>query len=212
MYNYRYVTEDRVKPLLEEVDRLLKCVYENIGDDIPFTYEVIGSVSRGMTTYDPSQNTGYDVDVNIIIEAKEYSPKEIRNMFRVAIDNATFRGCASDFNSHCEDSTRVLTIKNKDAHNASIKYSCDFAIVYYGKNGQEYIHYNKPHKRYYWNQQTKGFKNLEERADWLEKNGYWDEVLEDYLNRKNTNTVAEKHSRSLYAETINNLYHFYNKN
>lgn len=211
MYHFRYVNEYQANQLIEEIERLLQCVYEDIGYDIPFTYEFIGSASRDMITYDPYQNSGYDADVNIIIKSKKYSPKEIRDKFRVSIDKATFRGYTSDFNSHCEDSTRVLTIKNKYAHRSSIKYSCDFAIIYYGKNGQEYIHYNKTHQRYYWNQQTKGFKDLDKRAEWLDKNGYWDEVLDVYLEKKNTNTIPDKHSRSLYAETINNLYHKYRR-
>ena len=57
-----------------------------------------------------------------------------------------------------------------------------------------------------WEFQTQPYKELEARADYLKTNGHWDEVLEVYLEKKNSNDNSDKHSRSLYAETINECF------
>lgn len=53
------------------------------------------------------------------------------------------------------------------------------------------------------------YKELESRADYLKTNGHWDEVLDVYLEKKNSNDNPDKHSRSLYAETINECFSRY---
>lgn len=60
-----------------------------------------------------------------------------------------------------------------------------------------------------WEFQTQPYKELESRADYLKTNGHWDEVLEVYLEKKNSNDNPDKHSRSLYAETINECFSRY---
>lgn len=49
-------------------------------------------------------------------------------------------------------------------------------------------------------------KELESRADYLKENEYWNEVLKVYRDKKNFNNNPKKHSRSLYAETINECF------
>lgn len=56
--------------------------------------------------------------------------------------------------NHCEDSTRVLTIKKVDKKRCRIVHSCDFAIVNTYEDGkQKYIRFNKP-KNYTWEKQA----------------------------------------------------------
>ena len=52
-------------------------------------------------------------------------------------------------------------------------------------------------------------RQLEEKAEWLRRKGYWNEVREIYLDKKNWNDNLNKHSRSLYAETVNEVYRRY---
>lgn len=58
---------------------------------------------------------------------------------------------------------------------------------------------------YVWADQPKGY-GLEEKVDWLKKNGFWGEVRKRYLEKKNGNMNHEKKSRALYAETIHEIY------
>ena len=107
---------------------------------------------------------------------------------------------------HCEDSTRVLTLKVKDREHSRILHSCDFAIVYNCSNGnQQYIRHNKEQGTYTWEYQPKGFIYLPEKIDWLKENGLWGNLLDYYIIKKNYNTNPDKHSRSLFAESINEL-------
>ena len=105
-----------------------------------------------------------------------------------------------------EDSTRVITIKVKDKENSKILHSCDFAIVnnYVDEDGyhrQEYIYFNKKQNSYYWQEQSDGYYMLPEKAEWIEKNEYQEELRNLYLDKKNKN-ISGKHSRTLYAESV----------
>lgn len=83
-------------------------------------------------------------------------------------------------------------------------------VVYDTSDGrQQYIHFNKSQNTYEWQYQPDGFYQLPERIQYLKDSVLWQEVRDDYLNRKNNNKVASKKSRSLFAETINSLYNYY---
>lgn len=207
MYHYRYATKEETKPIRAELEEIIHKVQNNVRDYFTFSYRFIGSSKRNMITFDPTTNIGFDFDVNIYVndDDEEYTPEEIRIILKKAFNSIVH--CYGY--TYCEDSTSVLTIKFVDRLSSQIKYSCDFAIVYDGSNRQQYIRFNKQQGNYTWEYRKKGFKNLEKRADWLKKHEHWSEVRELYLEKKNNNTNPDKHSRSLYAETINNLYNKY---
>ncbi len=98
----------------------------------------------------------------------------------------------------------------KDKQNSSILHSCDFAIVnnYIDDDGnecQEYIHFNKKQRSYTWEEQPYGYYLLDEKVAWIRDNGYTDEMRKLYLRKKNFNTDLNKHSRSIYAETVHEI-------
>ena len=206
MYHYDYVSRKQAAPIKEELREILLEVQDEVRDKFTFQFHFIGSSSRNMITYDPTTNKGFDFDVNIEPndDDEEFSPKEIRDILRNAINLSARKRGYSD----CEDSTRVLTIKHINHWQSRIEYSCDFAIVFDSKEGQQYIRYNKQDNSYYWAYQKQPYKELNARAEKLRK-GHWDEVLDVYLYKKNNNTDLDKKSRSLYAETINEIYKKY---
>ena len=111
---------------------------------------------------------------------------------------------------YCEDSKRVITIKVKDRRNSRILHSCDFAVVYDCDNGrQQYIHFNKKQQTYEWQYQPKGFYRLTEKMEAIKEAGYWQKVKELYIDKKNNNTDPNKKSRSIFAETIAQVYNYY---
>ena len=162
-----------------------------------------------MITFDPTTNIGFDFDVNLEVndDDENYSPEEIRTIIR----NALTRISRQYGYDKCEDSTRVITIKTIDPWHSRISHSCDFAIVYEGKDRQQYIRFNKETRNYMLDFQKQPYKDLEKRADFLKKNGHWNEVLDVYLDKKNDNDDPDKRSRSLYAETINECYSRHHK-
>lgn len=107
---------------------------------------------------------------------------------------------------YSEDSTRVLTIKVKDRKHSKILHSADFAVVYDCSDGrQQYIHFNKKQQSYGLQYQPKSYYELDERIALIKKNTLWQEVRNLYLYKKNNNTKGKK-SRTLFAETINDIF------
>ena len=204
MYHFDYVSKKEAAPYKAKLIELLNKVQDNLRDKFTFQFTFIGSSSRNMITFDPTTNVGFDFDVNITVNDDEenYSPEEIRMVLHSALSHFM---TAYGYNK-CEQSKRVITIKAVDPWKARINHSCDFAIVHEGSSGQQYIRFNKERKYFSWEFQTQPYKELESRADYLKENEYWNEVLKVYRDKKNFNNNPKKHSRSLYAETINECF------
>lgn len=209
MYNFEYVTKNVALPVKKELIKIINQVQDLVREHFTFNFYFIGSTDRNMITQDIKSNIGFDFDVNIEVndDEKNFQPDEIRKIIRLALDQV-----ARNYGyGYTEDSTRVLTTKFVDKKNSKIKHSCDFAIVNNCNDGrQQYIRFNKSSNSYYWEYQPKGFSGLETKADWLKKNGYWQDVRDYYIEKKNNNKNPDKKSRSLYAETINEIYQKYN--
>lgn len=205
MHNFVYVTRAEAKPVRDELYKIIHEVQDIVRNDFTFQYRLVGSLSRNMITYDRKSNIGYDFDFDFEINDDEenYSPEEIRYIIRNAIDYI-----APKYGYKCcEDSTRVLTIKKVNTYTSRILHSCDFALVYNCGNGkQQYIRFNKKTGNYTWEYQGIGFKSLDQKIKWLKSNGYWTELRNYYLDKKNRNNNPDKHSRSIFAESINEMY------
>ena len=209
MYHYEFVTKNQAAPYKGKLIELINKVQDEVRDYFTFQFNFIGSSSRDMITFDSTTNIGFDFDVNIEVndDNEDYTPGDIRTILRRAFTKfLPFFGY-----NKCEDSTRVITIKAIDFFNSRIIHSCDFAIVYNAGNRQQYIRYYKGTGTYIWEYQKQPYKELEKRADYLKKNSHWDEVRDKYLDKKNNNTNPNKHSRSLYAEAVNECYLRYKK-
>lgn len=204
MHDFRYVTKKQAQPIKDELYQILYMVQDLVRDNFTFSFTPIGSSSRNMITYDAKSNIGFDFDINIEVndDNEDFEPKEIRTIIRTAIDRVAPRyGYKS-----CEDSTRVLTIKKVDTSHSRIIHSCDFAIVYNCTDGgQQYIRFNKDNNYYYWEYQGKGFVGLEKKMDWLKRENLWGELQDYYIYKKNCNDNPDKHSRSIFAESINEM-------
>lgn len=200
MYHFKYVPRTKYLPLKKEIIELIKEVQYQVRDKFTFQFEFVGSTKRNMITEDARYNIGFDFDVNLTVNNdKNYTPKEIRTILRTALTNVSRK---YGYN-RCEDSTRVITIVNISTKNSSILHSCDFAIV----KGNKYIRFDKKENAYVWASQPKDFINLDKKAKELRKDSeIWKVVKEKYLKKKNENKNPNKHSRSLYAETINEVY------
>lgn len=204
MHDFRYVTKNEAKPIKEELYQILYEVQDLVRDRFTFSFTPIGSSSRNMITYDAKSNIGFDFDINIEVndDNEDFKPKEIRTIIRTAIDRiAPCYGYKC-----CEDSTRVLTIKKVNPFSSSIIHSCDFAIVYNCTDGrQQYIRFNKDNNYYSWEYQGKGFVDLNKKIDWLKNKELWGEFKDYYIIKKNKNENPDKHSRSIFVESVNEM-------
>ena len=204
MYHFEYVTKNERKKEKAKLIQLLNLVQDEVRKKFTFRFDFVGSDKRNMVTCDRKSNIGYDFDVNIEVndDDENYSPKMIKTILIKA-----FNKYANKFNySQCENNTRVITIKVVDNDQSKIKHSCDFAIVNNCKNGQQqYIRFNKNRNSYSWDYQGKGFYQLPEKIRFCKDNKLWNEVKEMYLYKKNTSKDLNKKSRSIFAETINQI-------
>lgn len=204
MHDFRYVTKKQAQPIKDELYQILYMVQDLVRDNFTFSFTPIGSSSRNMITCDAKSNIGFDFDINIEVndDNEDFEPKEIRTIIRTAIDRVAPRYGYKN----CEDSTRVLTIKKVDTSHSRIIHSCDFAIVYNcGDGRQQYIRFNKDNNYYFWEYQGKGFVGLEKKMDWLKRETLWGELQDYYIYKKNCNDNPDKHSRSIFAESINEM-------
>lgn len=201
MHDFCYVSKREAAPIKAELIDLIHRVQDYVRDDFTFQYYFVGSSSRNMITYDRKSNVGFDFDVNIVVndDDEQYSPKEIRTSIREAF-NRFVREYGYDY---CEDSTSVLTIKKKNVLQSKIIHSCDIAIVYDCNDGrQQYIRFNKDKQNYTWEYRGGAIELLPSKISWLKSNNLWGELLDYYIYKKNVNDNPEKHSRSLFAESV----------
>lgn len=120
---------------------------------------------------------------------------EVQDIVR---DDFTFQ-----FRSVGSSSRNMITYDRK----SNIGFDFDFALVYNCGNGkQQYIRFNKKSKNYTWEYQGKGFGNLEKKIKWLKYNGFWGDLQNYYIDKKNRNNNPDKHSRSILAESVNEMY------
>lgn len=210
MHDFEYVPNYEWKPVRDELYEIIHKLQDEIRDSFTFHYQFIGSSKQRMITRDRKSNRGYDFDVNIEVNDpnEEYTAEEIRTILRKGLDRVTNPYGYSIFGyDHAEDSTRVLTIKVKDKGNSCIQHSCDFCIVNNCNDGQQqYIRYNKSQQSYSWEFQPKGFVELPDKIEWVKKHGLWQQVRDLYLDNKNTNDNPDKHSRSIFAETVHEIW------
>ena len=208
MKNFQYVDPKQLSSAKNDLIQIIHSVQDQIRQDFTFQFYFVGSVERNMVTYDVESNVGFDLDVNIYVNDDEcrFSAKEIKTKIMLALNKvAHYYGY-----DNAEDSTRVITIKVNDKENSKILHSCDFAIVndYTDDDGnerQKYIHFSKKQNKYSWQEQPQGFYLLEEKAEWVKANGYWNVMRDLYLVKKDHNYDSYKHSRSIYAETIHEM-------
>lgn len=205
MHDFIYVSKAEAKPVKKELIEIIHEVQDTVRNYFTFQFRAVGSSSRNMITYDRKSNIGFDFDFDLEINDDEenYTPAQIRHIIKNAIDQVAPRYGYK----HCEDSTRVLTIKKVNTFNSTIEHSCDFALVYNCKDGrQQYIRFNKKNFNYTWEYQGKGFKNLDNKIAWLKQNDYWGELQGYYIEKKNCNNNSDKHSRSIFTESVNEMY------
>lgn len=211
MYNFEYVPKEEWKPIKDELIEIIHELQDEVRGYFTFQYHFVGSSERKMITRDPNSNTGFDFDVNIEVNDPDenHSAEKIRNILRKGLDkvnNPNPYGYSILGYNYTEDSTRVLTIKVKDSANARILHSCDFCIIYEcGDERQQYIRYNKKQKSYSWEYQPKGYYKLSDKIEWIKKQKLWQQVRDNYIYKKNTNTDDNKKSRAIFAETIHQV-------
>lgn len=177
---------------------------------LTFQFQLIGSGKRHLITRIRGGNGGYDFDYNLIIQrwGDMYNSKVMivkqgfMNAFKGAVKGTPY--------SSPKDSTSAITIKVIDKKQKKIFHSCDFAIIYYEdysvNNGYYYLRNDKKRNVYEFVFRSINSGIEEKVHDILGKNDGWACISEEYRKLKDINEGKGKHSYSLYAEAVNNVY------
>lgn len=204
-HDFIYVTRAEAKPVRDELLQIIREVHDIVRPEFTFQHRPVGSSSRNMITYDLKSNIGFDFDYDFEIndDDENYSSEEIHHI----IKNAINRVAPQYGYKTCEELTRVLRIKKVNTYTSRILHSCDFALVYNcSDERKQYIRFNKKTHNCTLEYQGKGFKHFDERYNWLKNSEYWGEFLMYYIEKKNLNNNPDKHSRSILAEAVNEMY------
>ena len=128
MHDFVYVTKASARPVKNELIQIIHEVQDIIREDyFTFQFKPVGSSSMNLITFDRNSNIGFDFDFDLEIndDNENYTPAEIRHIMRNAINQVSPKYGYK----HCEDSTRVLTIKKVNTFTSRILHSCDFALI-----------------------------------------------------------------------------------
>lgn len=219
MPEYEFVSRTEYTPARKEIEKLIKRAQDRMWetDGKTFQFQLVGSGKRHLITREVGGNRGYDFDYNLIIknpgEGYFYNAELVKQRFMRAF-TAAFKGTAY---APPEDSTSAITVKVIDRKHSRILHSCDFAIIYYGKQqGREGYFYLRKDKNHYSFSPviSYGFKfrplDFEPKEKVAEicrqrKQDGWKMIQEEYLKIKNRDR-EEKPSYSLYVEAVNNVH------
>lgn len=203
-HDFEYVKKSEYMPAKKQLINLLNDVQDELRDDFTFQFYFIGSTNRNMITRDKKSNVGFDFDIDCYPNASWDTYKA--KVWRDKLINAINKHVKKYGYATCENSTRVITIKVKDKQNSRILYSCDIAIAFdFDDDSSYYIYYNKKQNSFDWKERPNPYE-VEEKADDIKEEGYWEEVKDLYIYLKNN---SDKKSRSLYAEAVNDVYNQY---
>ena len=208
---YEYVKKSENSPVRKELEQIINRVqvYMRKNYGLTFQFRLIGSGQRHLVTRIKGGNCGYDFDYNLILtppgDGYRYIAKSIKDefmtAFRVALNGTKY--------SFPQDSTSSITIKVYNKGKTEIEHSCDFAIIYYGSNdgidGYYFLRNHKPQQSYHFAFRPSNF-NIDEKVQEIIEDDGWPYIKEEYLLLKNINEGKGKHSFSLYAEAVNNVY------
>lgn len=211
MSEYEYVSKSEYAPVRKELEQIINRVqvYMRKNYGLTFQFRLVGSGRRHLITRIKGGNRGYDFDYNLILtppgDGYRYIAKAIKDEFMTALKVA-LQGTKYSFP---QDSTSSITIKVYDKGKTKIEHSCDFAIIYYGSNdgidGYYLLRNHKPQQSYQFAFRPSNF-DIDEKVQEIIADDGWADIEDEYLLLKDINEGNRKHSFSLYAEAVNNVY------
>lgn len=217
MSKFEYVYKKDSQWIKKQIIDFIILLQHKLKNYFTFQFNFIGSASRNMITREIGSNKGYDFDVDLKINFKKNKrilADKLKQKIIDAIIALINTGKIQCFNKFPENSKSVITMKHVDRKNYEIFFSCDLAIVYDDDNGeQKYIYFDKEQNQYFTHFMPKDYDDLKTKVKIIKRSEnhskLWQEVRELYLKKKNENLDPNKKSRSLYVETINEIYDKY---
>ncbi|WP_191014539.1 hypothetical protein [Treponema zioleckii] len=205
---YHYVRNSVVKPWrsftadkMNRVKQMLKAEY-NLDTD----FYLVGSGAKNLVTQ--NENEPFDLDWNLEVynlaeptKNAEWLKTTVMDFLNEIMEDTPFR--------NCQDSTAVIT--SRWTTEEGLKFSFDIAILVENSNGIfcRMIH-DKFMNRFYWTE-VPDSKDVYDRMDKLKENGWWQEIRDTYLEKKNMylrRIDRDNHPLfNIFVETINEVWY-----
>ena len=205
-----------LKSLKRTCGDIINQLVQVINNDDVMTVEanLVGSGAKNLITQNAIEPIYLDYNL-VILECKDINDTQrIKEYVRKEFNKILNLNKWGD----CSDSTSCLTTgKRFFAQGNKTIFNIDLAIVVEDKEGNWYRLIHKKtgiidFDRWFWNQAPNS-EQLNDKVTWLKSNGYWNEVRDIYLKRKNMYLSLHDNDHSsfnCYIEAVNEIYNKYN--
>lgn len=198
---FRMFCSDKLNQLKQE---LYKKGYE-------VDFYLVGSGMKNLVTRNEEES--YDLDYNIEflnVSIFDLKPQKIKDFIMSFLNIITVKG-SSPF-KNCQDSTSTIT--SRLVFDEKLYFSFDVAILAKNKDGDfcRLIHNKKGGDNSYHWEQVPNSKEIYKRFDFLKKHGYFNELREIYLDKKNLYLCRNDHNHSsfiIFKECVNQMWDKY---
>ena len=186
------------------------CHYLKTDHGISARFYLVGSGAKNLIT----QNEGRPVDLDYDLEILRCDDLNDGRSLKHAAQRAFDKVLLNRGQLYCQDSTSTLTSRQILLDLSHPPFSIDVCITH--RDGTD-CHHRLIHEktgwtyndRYYWNKAPQS-RRLREKAEYIRKNGRWEQVREQYLRIKNLhltrNEMKDHPSFTCYAEAVSNVY------
>lgn len=204
---FKYADENQVQIYHEFCSTRLNQLKQYFSNEfnIQTKFQLIGSGSKKLVTQ--NNNLPFDLDYNFEIlnrSIKQLDMKKLKTCVINFLNSVVYE--KYEYYKKCQDSTSAITIRK--VVNGNLEFSFDIAILAKSSNGNycRLIH-DKQLEKYDWNPIPES-KEIFERLKELKSDGYWEDIKELYLNKKNMylKRNEKRCSFEIFAETINEIW------
>lgn len=181
---YHYVESKEYKPYHFFISDKLNRVKQQILKEhqIETSVDSVGSLYKKLVTQNNS--LPFDLDYNLVIENRlitQLNPKPLKDYVMEHLDDMI----AEEYEDwkYCQDSKAAITIRC--VVDGLLDFSADIAILARNSNGQycRLLH-DKQRQKYDW-APVPNSEKIYERFRKLKNYGYWEDIQEKYLEKKN---------------------------
>lgn len=202
---YKYIEDKKNRKILKGYcEEKILFLQQMLREYFTFSFKLIGSGETRLMTVNGKDNS-IDLDYNLILQRDKKqlisSPKKIKTLFI----NSLQKICGSFVK--ISNSTQAITCNVGEFE--GYNFSFDIAIFVEGNDGLLYKLVNDKNtnpSRYIWNKIPLS-KDFNYNFTLLKRLGYWKEIKELYLRKKNhyLSRHSNKKSFSILIETVNEL-------
>lgn len=208
---YKYVEARELNRYRQDCSNTMTELRDALNEryDIITQFTLVGSGSHARQLVTRNGNGPFDLDYNLIITRMPNKYWNDLQLLKETVRRTLNEIEKNEWFSDGKDSRSVITALLHFRDTPDIEFSFDIAILAKNENGNycRLIH-NKRYNQYTWNE-VPSSHNVTQKANRLKADGYWGNVRDIYLNRKNyyLRLGDTNHpSYVVYVETINEIY------